>query len=87
MIRNIFALLVSFVLLAGVSYQSRAGGWYVGGGAQSVSFEDDLQNIDNGIGFIFIGAHAEINTTSGNIFKKFEIDNMKRNSSNKIRIK
>ncbi len=57
MIRKIFALLVSFVLLAGVSYQSRAGGWYVGGGAQSVSFEDDLQNIDNGIGIIFSGGY------------------------------
>ena len=55
--RNIFALLVSFVLLASVSYQSHAEGWYVGGGGQTVSFGDDLQDIDNGIGFIFNGGY------------------------------
>ena len=54
---KLFALLVSFVFLAGVSYQSHAEGWYVGGGGQTVSFGDDLESIDNGIGGLFSGGY------------------------------
>lgn len=54
---KIFASLVSLVLLASTSYQAHAEGWYVGGGGQTVSFGDDLESIDNGIGFLFSGGY------------------------------
>ena len=37
--------------------QSQAGNWYVGGGLQGVSFEDDLEAIDSAVGITFSGGY------------------------------
>ena len=55
--QKLYILLISLLLLTGISNQSRAEGWYVGGGGQSVSFGDDLRTIDNGIGILFSGGY------------------------------
>jgi hypothetical protein len=52
------AVLLGLVILAAFSAQSHAeGGWYLGGGVDFVSFEDDLKDIDEGVGFTFSGGY------------------------------
>jgi len=47
--------LLGFFVFAGFTPQSQAEGWYVGGGIQGVSFEDELDDIDSGNGVTFSG--------------------------------
>jgi opacity protein-like surface antigen len=44
-------------LLAIASMPAQAGGWYLGGGAVSLSFEDDLSVADSGGGITFSGGY------------------------------
>lgn len=47
----IAVILPSLVLFAGPNVW--AAGWYLGGGVESVSFEDDLEGVDDGNGLVF----------------------------------
>lgn len=44
-------------LFLGLTTSSQAGNWYVGGGLQGVSFEDDLEAIDSAVGLTFSGGY------------------------------
>ncbi len=44
-------ILCSLLLFAGSN--GWAAGWYLGGGIESVSFDDDLEGIDDGSGLVF----------------------------------
>ena len=55
--KNIILLLAIFIL-PGFAQLSHAQGWYVGGGAQRVSFEDDLAVVSNTSGFSVGGGYG-----------------------------
>ncbi len=48
-----FVVTLMVIILALVAAPAWAKGWYIGGGAEIVSFEDDLDFIDTGVGFGF----------------------------------
>ena len=51
-------LLLSIIILPGFAGLSHAQGWYVGGGLQKVSFEDDLAVVDGASGFSAGGGYG-----------------------------
>jgi len=55
---KLFNLLVAILFFTGLTEQSHANGWYVGGGLVKASFEDDLQTIDSGNGLAFNGGYG-----------------------------
>ena len=55
---KLFNLLLAILIFVGLTQQSHANGWYVGGGLVKASFEDDLQTIDSGNGLAFNGGYG-----------------------------
>ena len=71
--RQITNLLCSGLLLAAVSFPAQAGGWYLGGGLVSVSFEDDLKEVDRGRGLTFSGGYQFDDLMSAEILAGFSV--------------
>jgi hypothetical protein len=55
--KNFLKLMSGVVLLGITSMPAQAEGWYLGGGAVSLSFEDDLSDADRGGGVTFSGGY------------------------------
>jgi opacity protein-like surface antigen len=55
--KNLGSILPGMLLIAGITPPLQAGNWYVGGGLQGVSFEDDFDEIDSGAGITFSGGY------------------------------
>ena len=68
MMRKILhSMLAGTFLLACVTPASEAGNWYVGGGLQGVSFDKDLDDIDNEVGLTFSGGYHSDGLISGEL--------------------
>jgi opacity protein-like surface antigen len=55
--KTLLSTLPGLFLIACLAPPSQAGNWYVGGGLQGVSFEDDLEAIDSAVGITFSGGY------------------------------
>ncbi|MFV2081567.1 MAG: outer membrane beta-barrel protein [bacterium] len=51
--KTLYFVTVTTIALALIAAPAWSEGWYVGGGIESVSFGDDLENVDSGRGFTF----------------------------------
>ena len=55
--KSLVSKLLGLFLIFSLTPPSQAGNWYVGGGLQGVSFEDDLEVIDSAVGTTFSGGY------------------------------
>jgi hypothetical protein len=53
----LISMLPVLFFIVGLTQPSQAANWYVGGGLQGVSFEDDLEAIDSAVGLTFSGGY------------------------------
>jgi opacity protein-like surface antigen len=65
--RQYLLVFLSLFFTISLTAPSQAGNWYVGGGLQGVSFEKDLDEIDDAAGITFSGGYHSDGLISGEL--------------------